>query len=115
MTPDARLPAHLEASAILRLAESQGGFATVLAKGEHDAGTILLVTLCRGTGAALYERMPQLDGSRLFIATKRDNPENPQEFSDYLARRRGQDSDMWLIEVDIAEPQRFVAGLNDSR
>jgi hypothetical protein len=115
MTPDARLPAHLEASAILRLAESQGGFATVLAKGEHDAGTILLVTLCRGTGAELYERMPQLDGSRLFIATKRDSAENPQEFSDYLARRRGQDSDMWLIEVDIAEPQRFVAGLNDSR
>ena len=115
MTPDARLPAHLEASAILRLAESQGGFATVLAKGEHDAGTILLVTLCRGTGAALYERMPQLDGSRLFIATKRDNPENPQEFSEYLARRRGQDSDMWLIEVDIAEQERFVAGLNDSR
>ncbi len=42
-------------------------------------------------------------------------PDKQQEFSEYLARRRGQDQDMWLIEVDIADPERFVAGLNDSR
>jgi hypothetical protein len=105
----ARLPAHLEAGAILRLAESQGGFATVLAKGERDAGTILLVTLCRGVAGVLYERMPQLDGSRSFVAAKRENSDNPQEFSEYLARRRQQDQDMWLIEVDIADPERFIA------
>jgi hypothetical protein len=112
---DARLPAHLEVSAILRLAESQGGFATVLARGERDAGTILLVTLCRGEGAVLHERMPQLDGSRKFLAAKRQNPENPSEFSEYCDRRRGQDADIWLIEVDIADPERFVAGLDDLR
>ncbi|MFM7402777.1 MAG: DUF1491 family protein [Erythrobacter sp.] len=110
-----RLPAHLEASAILRLAESQGGFATVLAKGERDAGTVLVVTLCRGAAAALYERMPQLDGSRKFLAAKRENHENPQEFPEYLAGRRRQDSDIWLIEVDIADPERFVAALNELR
>ncbi|MDP5103255.1 MAG: DUF1491 family protein [Erythrobacter sp.] len=109
----ARLPAHLEVSAILRLAESLGGYATVLAKGERDAGTILLVTLCRGTNATLYERMPGLDDSRSFVATKHENPENKQDFSDYLARRRRQDADIWLIEVDIADPERFVAQLAD--
>lgn len=104
-----RLPVQLEASAILRLAESQGGFGAVLAKGERDAGTILLVTTCRGTAGTLYERMPALDGSRSFVATKNENPENPQEFSEYLARRRQQDPDIWLIEVDIADPERFIA------
>jgi len=108
-----RLPAHLEASAIIRLAESLGGFGTVLAKGERDAGTILLVTLCRGKDGLLFERMPQLDGSRSFIGSKRENPENPQEFSEYLARRRRQDQDMWLIEVDIVDPERFVARLGE--
>lgn len=107
---DARLPAHLEASAIIRLAESQGGFATVLAKGERDAGTILIVTLCHGKDGTLYERMPQADGSRTFVAAKRENPENPSEFAEYLARRQAQDRDMWLIEVDIADPERFIAG-----
>jgi hypothetical protein len=105
----ARLPAHLEVSAILRLAESQGGFATVLAKGERDAGTILLVTTYRGETARLYERMPQLDGSRIFVATKSEDPENKKDFSEYLARRRRQDPDIWLIEVDIAHAERFVA------
>ena len=108
-----RLPAHLEAGAIMRLAETEGGFATVLARGERDAGTILLVTLCRGRDAILYERMPQLDGSRKFLAVKREDPENTQEFSEYLARRRRQDSDMWLIEVDIADRERFVARLDE--
>jgi len=110
-----RLPAHLEASAIIRLAESLGGFGTVLAKGERDAGTILLVTLCRGKDGLLFERMPQLDGSRSFIASKREDPENPQEFSEYLARRRRQDQDMWLIEVDVVDPERFVARLGELR
>jgi hypothetical protein len=108
----ARLPAQLEASAILRLAESQGGFATVLARGERDAGTILLVTTCRGKAARLYERMPSLDGSRSFVATKQEDAENPQDFSEYLARRRRQDSDIWLIEVDIDDPERFVAQID---
>ena len=99
----------------MQLARAEGGFATVLAKGEHDAGTILIVTLCRGRDGVLYERMPQLDGSRQFIAAKRENPENPQEFSEYLARRRNQDRDMWLIEVDIADPERFVAQLGELR
>ena len=107
-----RLPAHLEVSAILRLAETQGGYATVLAKGERDAGTILLVTVYRKEPSRLYERMPALDGSRSFVATKEENPENPQEFSEYLARRRRQDPDIWLIEVDIANSERFVAQID---
>jgi hypothetical protein len=109
----ARLPAHLEASAIIRLAAAEGGIATVLAKGERDAGTILIVTLCHGRGAVLHERMPQRDGSRSFVAAKRENSENPHEFSEYLARRRNQDADVWLIEVDIADPQQFVARIDE--
>ncbi|MCR9178637.1 MAG: DUF1491 family protein [Erythrobacteraceae bacterium] len=104
-----RIPAHLEAGAILRLAESQGGFGTVLAKGERDAGTVLVVTTYRGEASTLYERMPALDGSRSFVATKNEDPENRQEFSEYLARRRRQDPDIWLIEVDIANAERFIA------
>lgn len=81
----------------------------VLAKGERDAGTILIVTIYRGEGAKLYERMPQLDGTRAFVQTKIQDPENKQEFSDYLKRRQNQDPDSWIIEVDIDEAERFIA------
>lgn len=104
-----RLPVHLEVSSLIRLAETHGGVGTVLAKGERDAGTLLIVTLCRGKDARLFERMPQLDGTRPFIATKSQDLEKPYEFSEYLDRRRRQDPDIWILEVDVDEAERFIA------
>lgn len=109
MTP--RLPAHLEIGALIRLAESQSGTGMVLSKGERDAGTILLVIMCRGQDAELYERMPQLDGSRTFVCTKSQDSEKPFEFSEYLNRRSQQDPDIWVLEVDVDAKERFIAEL----
>lgn len=104
-----RLPAHVEVNGLIRAVEAAGGFATVLARGERDGGTVLLVTLDRHQPATLYERMPRPDGSRPFLAAKRENPENRQEFADYLERRRRQDPDLWLVELDIPQAERFIA------
>ena len=104
-----RLPAHLEVSSMIRLAESNGGFAMVLHKGERDAGTILIVSMFRGDNVRLYERMPQLDGTRPFVLTKTQDIEKSKEFDDYVNRRRSQDPDIWVLEVDIADPERFIA------
>lgn len=106
---DERLPAHVEVNGLIRAVEAAGGFATVLARGERDGGTILLVTLCRDQPATLYERMPRPDGSRSFLAAKRENPENRQEFAEYLERRRRQDPDLWLVELDIPQAERLIA------
>lgn len=108
---EARLPAHLEIAGLIRAIESQGGFASVIAKGEHDAGSILLLTMYRGENAVLFERMPQLDGSRPFIAAKRQNSENQHEIQEYLEKRKRQDPDIWILEADIADGERFVASL----
>ncbi|MXO68888.1 DUF1491 family protein [Pelagerythrobacter marinus] len=108
----ARLPAHLEAHAILRLAESLGGFASVIEKGERDAGTLLVVTIYRSEPARLFERMPQLDGSRRFVQARIQDTENPEEFWDYLKKRKRQDGDIWILEADIADHARFVAAIN---
>ena len=104
-----RLPAHLEIASLIRLAESNGGSAMVLHKGERDAGTVLIVTMNRGEDVRLYERMPQLDGNRNFVATRSQDTENPQEVFEYLTRRQNQDPDIWVLEVDIADPERFIA------
>ena len=104
-----RLPAHLEVASLIRLAETHGGSAMVLAKGEPDAGTILVVTMYRGEDTRLYERMPQLDGTRSFVQSNIQVSEDNREFSEYLARRRQQDPDIWVVEVDIDEAERFIA------
>lgn len=105
----ARLPAHIEVGGLIRAVEAAGGFAVVLQKGEKDAGVIQILTLDRGGNSQFWERQPRLDGSRIFAVVKTEDPENKEEFIAYVDRRRGQDPDSWLIELDIADPARFIA------
>ena len=106
---DARLPAHLEVAALRRAAESAGGFAAVLHKGERDGGAILVVLAENGGNPRLFERMPGLDGSRRWIETRSQNSENNEEFSEYLKRRSTRDPDLWIVELDIADGERLIA------
>jgi hypothetical protein len=111
---DQRLPAHVEIAGLIRAVGQNGGFATVIAKGERDAGTILVICGENGTQARLYERMPQLDGSRKWTLSKEQDTENPSEFSDYCMRRKRQDDDLWIIELDIANGERFLGLSTDA-
>ncbi len=106
---DARLPAHVEVSGLIRAVESAGGFAMVLQKGERDAGTILVLTTQNGRNTRLWERMPQLDGSRKFSCTREQDDENQREIDEYVGKRRRSDPDCWVIELDIENAERFVA------
>ncbi|MDG2004974.1 MAG: DUF1491 family protein [Novosphingobium sp.] len=105
---DGRLPAHLEISALIRQVEVEGGFAVVVRKGEREAGTILVILTENGQNSRAYERMPQLDGTRSWHCAIRRDPENIEDFSDYLERRGTQDPDLWIVELDIAHGERFI-------
>lgn len=105
---DARLPAYLEVGGLVRSVQAVGGFATVLQKGEHDAGVILVVCCLNGRNQRLYERMPDLSGDRKWVSVKVEDTENILEFSNYLDRRMRQDPDTWILELDIADAERFI-------
>ena len=108
MSEAARLPAHLEVSGLIRRVAAEGGFAAVLAKGERDAGTILLVMRDSRTNPRLFERMPHPDGTRPWTLSRTQDPDNKQDFEDYLARRQAQDRDLWIVELDSPNPERFI-------
>lgn len=103
-----RLPASLDVSALIRAAQAEGGFAAVLRRGDADAGTILLVTVDNQGLGTLYERMPQRDGSRKWTRVTSQEIDNKVKFEDYLDRRAVQDSDVWIVELTIADGERFV-------
>ena len=105
---EARLPAHLEVNGLLRAVAAAGGFATVIAKGERDAGTLLITCCEHGKNYRAYERMPRPEGGRAWTLTRTQDPENPEEFAAYLERRRRQDSDLWILELDIPDAERFI-------
>jgi len=83
----------------------------VLRKGEPNGGTILTVLLDNQGLGQLFERLPQLDGTRRWTESKRQSVENRQEFEDYLTRRIAQDPDLWVIELTIADGERLILNL----
>ncbi|HET9630473.1 MAG TPA: DUF1491 family protein [Novosphingobium sp.] len=106
--PAFRLPAHLEVGALLRRVQQEGGFATVLAKGEPDAGTIMVVLANRDEPARAFERMPGPDGTRAWTLSRMAAPDSPAEFAQWLDRRSAQDRDLWIIELDVPQGERFI-------
>ncbi len=108
MSGDDRLPAHLEVAGLLKLVQALGGFGTVLQKGERDAGTLVILTMNSGNNARLWERMPQLDGTRRFTCTREQDTDNMRDFDDYVAKRQRQDPDCWFIELDGPDVERLI-------
>ena len=105
---DARVPAHIEVSGLIRAAEAAGGFGMVIAKGERDAGTLLILCCENGTNLRAYERMPAPDGTRQWTLTKSQDPENPLEFHEFCQRRQSQDSDLWILELDLPDAEQLL-------
>lgn len=107
---DDRLASRMLASALVRRAGQEGGFATVLRKGDEAAGTILLICLEKGVESGLFERIPDYEngGYRLMRCGPAPDAE-PDERARYLERRVRSDPDIWLIELDIPEAERFAA------
>lgn len=94
-------------NALVRRANAAGGFATVLAKGDATAGAILFVGQDRGKNPYLFERGIGPDGATALLSVgPRDHV---QTVVDYWMRRRNSDPDLWVVEVDIADAERFVA------
>jgi hypothetical protein len=107
----ARLTTALVSSAIMRHTQASGGFATVLAKGDETGGAILIVTTEKGQTTGLFERILGPKNTYVFAAGGPQDVDNEQETQQYLVRRRANDPDLWLIELDVPEGPRFIAQL----
>jgi len=109
MTGRGRLAASVEASSLIRRAESEGGFGTVLRKGDPDRGALLLVVRKRDQHFAFLERTLAMDGRYRWERVGPGEDSQPGDVADFLAGRLRFDPDQWLIELDIAQPERFIA------
>ena len=104
-----RLPAAVEAAALIRRAAAQGDIATKLKKGDPDRGALLLVVSSRGRHVACLERTLTLDGAYRWQSVGPGESSGSDEIRDFLAKRVRFDADSWAIELDIAEAERFIA------
>ncbi len=104
-----RLPAKLEVSGLLRKIEAEGGFATILHRGDAEGGALLLIVSSRGRHVACLERILGLGGGYEWRPTGPAESKGSEDLPAFLAKRTRFDPDLWVIELDIAEPERFIA------
>jgi len=69
----------------------------------------LLFVGSRGRHVACLERVLTLEGSYQWQAAGPDESASSADIAAFLARRARFDEDLWAIELDIAEPERFIA------
>jgi hypothetical protein len=110
---EGRLQSSILVNALQRRAESEGGFAAVLAKGDPTAGAILVILVERGRKVKVLERLLESGERYSWRDIGGEALANEQEFQKFLDKRRRFDPDIWLIELDVASAERFAAEMND--
>jgi hypothetical protein len=105
----AKLASGLLVSALVRRAFEQGGFAAILQKGDETAGAILLIGREKGGIVGLWEQALTAKGAYAWSPCGPQDVENQSEIDHYMSRRRANDPDLWMIELDIPDPARFAA------
>ena len=110
---EARVTSQVLVSSLLRRAQGEGGFGAVLARGDATAGAVMVILAERGVRTALLERLLQADGTYAWRNSGQAAADE-EAFRAKLDRRRRNDPDLWLIELDVASAERFAAEMNEA-
>jgi len=78
-------------------------------KGDPDSGSLLILVSSRGQLHGVLERVLGPDGNYLWRRANLPDSAGSTQISDFLAKRARFDDDLWAIELDIADPERFIA------
>ena len=99
-----RLPTHVVVGALLRRVNDAGGIAMVRAKGDPQGGAIVVLIESRSSPVRVLERTIDFDGRAIL------NESHPSDGAEaYWRRRRSRDPELWVVELDIPEAERFAA------
>lgn len=104
-----RLPSRIEADSLIRRVQAGGGFAMLLHRGDADRGTIILAISRKGEHVVHLERGPTPAGEYRWQAVGPDADSLPERLTEWRGKRLRSDPDLWLIELDVPDPERFIA------
>lgn len=106
---DARLTSAILVGVLVRRSAAAGGFTTVLVKGDAISGVILIQAIEKGRELGLFERVSDFEGGYSLTRCGPDPEKGAEAMAQYLERRLRSDPDLWVVELDIADVERFAA------
>jgi hypothetical protein len=105
---EARLKTHIQVQALVRRCDLLAIGVVVTARGDPDAGTILLKLYDRANGTTVLTQTRRADGALAWMRATGAVPVDESAADAYIARQRQYDSDLWVIEIETAAPETVL-------
>jgi hypothetical protein len=105
---EARLKSAIRVKALIRRCDIAAIGVAVTARGDPDAGAILLKLTPRDAGATVLAQTRGPDGSAVWLRATGPQPVTEPEADAYIARQRGRDPDLWVIEIESAAVESLL-------
>jgi hypothetical protein len=107
---EARLKTGVWVKALIRRCDLAAIPIAVVARGDSDAGAILLKFNAGDTGCSVLTQARGQDGELLWMRTTGAVPVAETEADAYISRQRGRDPDIWVVEIESGSAEAVIDG-----
>lgn len=106
---EANLKSKIWVQALIRQCELNGAIAMIVAKGDPDAGAVLVKINTLGRGCMVLSQVRTGGGEKAWMRATGDDLVPEADADAYIARQRGYDEDLWVVEIEDREGRHPLA------